>query len=172
MQDHVHFSKEASVFNRSSWSGLTCYACTSHIARTDKARARRALALDFQLTYCKRQRSTRAGILGGRGTEKKKKKTYLDWRMKISFPFKSARTERALATQCCCCTTLLKKKQVKNLKNKWIRAMGQNHCFCAAATESSRCYCVMCNKKMEKRRGLFAVMVCPNDQSQSGCRKD
>ena len=21
-------------------------------------------------------------------------------------------------------------------------------------------------------RGLFAVMVCPNDQSQSGCRKD
>ena len=60
MQDHVHFSKEASVFNRSSWSGLTCYACTSHIDHSDMEWSRRALVLDFQLTYCKRQRSTRA----------------------------------------------------------------------------------------------------------------
>jgi len=62
--------KNGAVFNHSSWSGLICYACTSHVARSDMEQARRALALDFQLTYCKRQRSTRAGEEGegqGRG---------------------------------------------------------------------------------------------------------
>ena len=71
MWDHVGSRKSSQCSTTSPLSGLTSYACTSHIAHSDMVWARRALGLDFQLTYCKRQRSTRAGGKKRKGEEER-----------------------------------------------------------------------------------------------------